>query len=272
MELAKQHVPDLSDASVVVIGAGKMGRTAAKRLRAEGAQHIYVTNRTIKRAQDVIAEIGQGQAVEMPGLTDAIASADLVVTSTGASHFILTPQNVGEAMQQRPGRPLVIVDIAVPRDADPAVAQIAGVRLIDIDGLKGVVDATLQARREAIPHVEEIIDEYIERFGHWYQSRTAVPVIASLTQKAELIRKREMERLFARCPELTERERMLITGSSLTIISKLLHNVVTKIRDKAVSNHAEALSHARILDELFDLQISDQVPAPAMPDLLDAEE
>lgn len=272
IDMAKQHVPDLSDASVVAIGAGKMGRTAAKRLRAEGAQHIYVTNRTIRRAQDVIAEIGHGHVFEMPGLSGAIASADLVVTSTGASHFILTPENIGEAMLERPGRPLVIIDIAVPRDADPAIAEIPGVRLIDIDGLKGVVDSTLQARREAIPHVEEIIDEYIERFGHWYQSRTAVPVIASLTQKAELIRKREMERLFARCPELSERERMLITGSSLTIISRLLHNVVTKIRDKAVSNHAEAISHARILDELFDLQISDQVPAATISDLLDAEE
>ena len=272
IDLAKQCVPDLADASVVIIGAGKMGRTAAKRLRAEGAQHIYVTNRTMKRAQDVIAEIGHGHAIEMPGLTDAIASADLVVTSTGASHFILTPQNVGEAMQQRPGRPLVVIDIAVPRDTDPAVAEIPAVRLVDIDGLKGIVNSTFESRREAIPHVEEIIDEYIERFGNWYQSRTAVPVIASLTQKADAIRKREMERLFARCPELTERERMLITGSSLTIISKLLHTVVTKIRDKAVSNHAEALSHARILDELFDLQISDHVPAAITPDLLDAEE
>ena len=272
VDLAKERVGDLSDASVVLIGAGKMGRTAAKRLRAEGAQHIYVTNRTISRAQDVIATIGHGHAIEMPGLTDAIASADIVITSTGASHFILTKDKVAEAMRNRPSRPLVIVDIAVPHDADPQIAEIPYVSLVDIDGLKTVVDVTLQARREAIPHVEEIIDEYIERFGHWYQSRAAVPVIASLTQKAELIRKREMERLFARCPDLSERERMLITGSSLTIISKLLHTVVTKLRDKTVSNHAEALSHARILDELFDLQISDHVPANVAPDLLDAPE
>ncbi len=271
IEAAKERIADLSDASVVVIGAGKMGRTAAKRLRAEGAQHIYVTNRTMSRAQDIIAEIGYGHAVEMPGLTDTIASADLIVTSTGASHFILTPENVGEAMVRRPGRPLVIIDIAVPRDADPQLAQIPNVAIVDVDGLKGVVDSTLHARREAIPHVEEIIEEYIERFGDWYQSRTAVPVIASLTQKAEAIRKRELERLFARCPELSERERMLITGTSLTIISKLLHDVVTKIRDKAVSNHAEALTHARVLDELFDLQISDQVPAVNLADL-DAQE
>lgn len=261
IDAAKERVEDIKQASVVVIGAGKMGRTAAKRLRAQGAQHIYVTNRTMSRAQDIIAEIGHGHAVEMPGLTDAIASADLVVTSTGASHFILTMENVGEAMKRRPNRPLVIIDIAVPRDADPQLAQIPGVSIVDVDGLKGAVDLTLQARREAIPHVEEIIEEYVERYGAWYQSRTAVPVIASLTQKAEAIRKHELDRLFARCPELSERERMLITGTSLTIISKLLHDVVTKIRDKAVNNHAEALTQARVLDELFDLQISDHVPS-----------
>lgn len=264
VDMAKTKVPDLGDASVVVVGAGKMGRAAARRLRSEGAQHIYVTNRTMTRAQDLIAEIGHGEAVEMPGLTDAISSADIVVTSTGASHFVLTRENVGEAMSRRASRPLVIIDIAVPRDADPQIAELPNVTLIDVDGLKGIVESTIAARREAIPHVEEIIEEYIERFGHWYQSRAAVPVITSLTQKAETIRKQELERLFARCPDLSERDRMLITGSSLTIISKLLHTVVTKIRDKAVTNHAEALTHARMLDELFDLKIGDHVqPLPS---------
>ena len=271
VDMVKTKVPDLAEASVVVVGAGKMGRAAARRLRAEGARHIYVTNRTMARAQDVIAELGHGHAVDMPGLTDAVASADVVVTSTGASHFILTRENVGEAMRRRRSRPLVIVDIAVPRDADPQVTEIEGVTLVDVDGLKGIVDSTLQARREAIPHVEEIIEEYIERFGQWYRSRAAVPVIASLTQKAETIRSRELDRLFARCPELSERDRMLITGSSLTIISKLLHTVVTKMRDKAVTNHAEALTQARMLDELFDLNVTEQIHAP-LPADTDAQE
>jgi len=207
----------------------------------------------------------------MPGLPEAIAAADVIITSTGASHFILTYENVARAMQARPHRPLAIVDIAVPRDADPAVAALPGVSLVDIDGLKDAVDSTLQMRREAIPHVEEIIAEYIERFGRWYQSRASVPVIASLTQKADLIRKRELERLFARCPELTQRERMLITGTSMTIISKLLHNAVTTIKDKAASNNAEALTQARILDELFDLQTS-ETPVSLARDPLDAQE
>lgn len=259
IDLAKSRLGSLDRRSVVVIGAGKMARTAAKRLRAEGAQRLIVTNRTISRAQDLIAEIGFGHAVEMPGLGDALAAADVVLTSTGASHFILNEQNVASAMRLRPDRPLFIIDIAVPRDADPQVSQIPNVSIVDIDGLNGVVEERLAVRREAVPQVEEIIDEFIERFQNWYQSRVAVPVIASLTQKAETIRTTELQRLFARCPDLTERERMLVTGMSLTIVSKLLHSAVTKIRDKAVSNHAEALTHARILDELFDLHVAEAV-------------
>jgi glutamyl-tRNA reductase len=190
----------------------------------------------------------------MPGLTDAMKGADIVVTSTGASHFLLTPGNVAEAMLARPDRPLFIIDIAVPRDVDPEAARIGGVRIVDVDGLKGVIDVTLEHRREAIPLVEEIIAEHTERFQQWYQSRVAVPVISSLVGRAEAIRDNELARLFGRCNELTERERMLITGMSMTIVSKLLHNAITKIRDKAIVNRAEALTHAQVLDELFDLR------------------
>ena len=252
---AHQHVGELRGKRVLVIGAGKMGSLAARRLKAEGASDIVVLNRSHKRAQSVADELGGvGRAAEMPGLVTALRDADVVVTSTGASHFVLTPGNVAEAMLARPDRNLFIVDIAVPRDVDPEVTRIAGVGLVDVDGLKDVVDVTLEKRREAIPLVEEIITEHVERFGQWYQSRVAVPVIASLVGRAESIRESEVERLFARCPELTDRERMLIAGMSLTIVSKLLHGAITKIRDKAVENRAEALTHARMLDELFDLR------------------
>ncbi|GAC1415290.1 MAG: glutamyl-tRNA reductase [Candidatus Velthaea sp.] len=253
VDFAKRHVGNLDDKSVLVIGAGKMGALAAKRLKSEGAREISIINRSHHKAREVVEELGIGRAIEMPGLVEAMQTTDIVVTSTGASHFILTPGNMAEAMLARPARPLFIVDIAVPRDVDPDVARIPGVHVVDIDALKNVVEDNLVHRREAIPLVEEIISEHAERFQQWYQARVAVPVISSLTQKAEAIRESEVERLFARCPDLTERERMLITGTSLTIISKLLHTAVTKIRDKAVENHAEALTHALILDELFDL-------------------
>jgi glutamyl-tRNA reductase len=254
---AKQHVGELRGKSVLVVGAGKMGALAARRLRDEGASEIVVLNRSHKRARDLSEGLGRtARVVEMPGLIDALKAADVVVTSTGASHFIITPGNVAEAMLARPNRPLFIVDIAVPRDVDPEVTRLNGLGLVDVDGLKGVVDDIIDKRREAIPLVEEIIAEYVERFQQWYQSQVAIPVIASLTKKAEAIRESEVERLFARCGDLTERERSLITGTSLTIVSKLLHSAITRIRDKASENRAEALTHARILDELFELRAS----------------
>lgn len=258
IELAKRRLGSLEGRDVLVIGAGKMGSTAAKRFRSEGARNLAVLSRTVKRTQEVIAQIGAGEALEPAELIAALASADIVVTSTGASHFVLTPDNVGAAMARRPQRPLFVIDIAVPRDAHPAIAEIAGVTLVDIDGLKSHVDEKLEVRRAAIPHVEEIVAEYVDRFQQWYRGRATVPVIASLTQKAEAVRAAELDRLFARCPELSERERMLITGTSLTIISKLLHTVVTRLREKASLDRSEAIAHARLLEELFELDVADR--------------
>lgn len=260
IDLAKAHFGTLRDRNAAVIGAGKMGRTAAKRFHAEGTQNLIVTNRTSKNAHDVVSEIGFGNAVDLAGLADVLASADVVVTSTGAPQFVLAPDIVTEAMARRANQPLFIVDIAVPRDVHPDVASIPGVTVVDIDKLKSHVEEKLEVRREAIPQVEEIVGEYLERFGHWYQSRVAVPVIASLTKKSERIRAAELERLFSRCPNLTERDKMLITGMSMTIISKLLHTVVTKIRDKTINNHSEALDHVRVLDELFELNVAQPAP------------
>jgi glutamyl-tRNA reductase len=255
IELAKQHLGDISGLTVMVVGAGKMGTAAAKRLRHEGCTAVFVANRSRRRARAVVDELGTGTAVEFPGLVEAMKHADIVVTSTGASHFVLGVDDVTEAMAARPERRLFVVDIAVPRDADPDIASIPNVFLADIDRLKGIVDVTLEKRRAAIPLVEEIIAEHAERFARWYQSRVAIPVVSTLFQKAEAIRSAEIERLFARCQDLDERERMLITGASLTIISKLLHSVASKLRARATSNRAEAITLALLLDDLFDLRM-----------------
>jgi glutamyl-tRNA reductase len=252
VELAKQRFGTLAGKTVLVIGAGKMGTLAAKRLRGEGAD-LMVANRSHQGARSAVEAAGAGTAVEMPELVAALSRSDIVITSTGASHFVLGPGNVAEAMLARPERPLFIIDIAVPRDADPDVARIPGVSVADIDHLKDLVDLTLEGRRAEVPLVEEIVTEHAERFARWYRSRAAVPVVSSLVQKAEAVREAEIERLFARCPELSERERMLITGASLTIVSKLLHGVVTKLRDSAGSERDETISLATLLDELFDL-------------------
>jgi glutamyl-tRNA reductase len=256
IEAARSELGTLRGKSILIVGAGKMGRGAVKRLRQEGTQRVVVANRTLSRSRELVGDAGFGEAVEMPDIADALAAADVVVASTGASNFVLDEARVRSAMARRPDRALFIVDIAVPRDVDPAVTSVANVSLVDIDGLKTVVNERLDLRREAIPAVEEIIAEYVERFENWYRSRVAVPVIARLTQKAETIRAAELERLLARCPDLDERERMLVTGMTMTIVSKLLHSAILRIREQASLDHAEALSSARVLEELFELGTS----------------
>jgi glutamyl-tRNA reductase len=243
-----------------------MGSLAARRLRLEGCGQLMLANRSHHKARQLVAGLGAGETIDMGDLVEAIRRADIVFTSTGATHFVLTRDNVAAAMAGRAERPLFIVDIAVPRDVEPEVASIANVGLADIDALKGLVEVTLERRRAAIPLVEEIIAEHGERFAQWHQSRVAIPVVTSLVQKAESIRAAEIERLLARCPELSERERMLITGASLTIISKLLHSVVTRLRERATANRAEALSFAEILDDLFDLRGRAEERAAALDD------
>jgi glutamyl-tRNA reductase len=258
VEAARARLQTLEGTSILVVGAGKMGRAAVKRLRQEGAGRVIVVNRTLARSRDLVGEAGFGEAVEMPELAAALSEADVVVASTGSSDFVLDEASVRRAMEGRPQRPLFIVDIAVPRDVDPAVAEIPSVSLVDIDGLKSVVNERLDLRREAIPAAEEIIAEYVERFENWHRSRVAVPVIARLTQKAEAIRVAELERLFARCANLDERERMLVTGMTMTIVSKLLHSAILKMREQATSDHAELLSSARVLEDLFELNLSSE--------------
>ncbi len=254
IELARRRVGTLADKTIAIVGAGKMGSLAAKRLRREeGCGDLLIVNRSQSRARELVDELQAGEALEFPGLGRALERADVVLASTGATHFVLRPENVAAAMAARPERPLFIVDIAVPRDVDPEVAAIPNVTLADIDALKDVIEITLEQRRAEIPRVEEIVTEHAARYTHWYETRIATPIVASLVEKAEAIRAAEIERLFTRCPELSERDRTLITGASLTIVSKLLHGVVTKLRERAAGDRSEAEALAQLLDELFDL-------------------
>ncbi|HEY1682455.1 MAG TPA: glutamyl-tRNA reductase [Candidatus Tumulicola sp.] len=259
VELAKSRLGTLNGASVVVLGTGRMARAAVRRLRQEGARRVAIASRTMSRAQDVADELGGTRPIDMSEMVDALAECDLVVTATGSPEFVLECNDVMAAMQRRPDRAMFVIDVAVPRDVDPAVAEIPNVALVDVDGLKSVVDEKLVVRRDAIPDVEEIIDEVSERFERWYRSRDALPIIAELTRKAETIRIAELERLFARCPELSEREKLLVTGLTMTLVSKLLHSVILKVRERATSDGAQALSYARVLDDLFELDLAQHI-------------
>ena len=148
---------------------------------------------------------------------------------------------------------MFFIDIAVPRDVDPLVALIPGVLVADIDKLSETVDSTLEHRQQAIPLVEDIIHAHVVQFEQWYRSRVTAPVVASLARKAEALRQAELARFFARCPELDKRQRSLVTGLSLRIVSKLLHPAITAIRDCADDHVAETVERARLIDEIFAL-------------------
>lgn len=253
-----QRGGSLRGATVAIAGAGKMGRTALRRLRDEGVARVVVANRTLSNATALVEELGFGDAIEMSTLPAALASADVLVASTGASQFVVT-KSMLEAARAGLERPMLVIDLAVPRDVDPEVAELPGVSLIDVDGLRPVIDERLEIRRDAIPDVEAIIARYLDRFSRWYRTRFAMPAIASLTQKAESIRIAELERLFARLPDLTDRERELVTGMSTSIVSKLLHSAIANIREKATESEAEVLSHVRVLDELFELNLAARI-------------
>jgi glutamyl-tRNA reductase len=261
VEMAKAKLGTLDGAEVLVLGTGRMARAASRRLRQEGARRVAIASRTMSRARDAANELGDARPVEMGEIVDALASSDLVVTATGSPEFVLQYDDVARAMAQRPDRPLFAIDVAVPRDADPSITDIPNVGLVDVDGLKEVVDEKLLVRRDAIPDVEEIVGEVADRFERWYRSRDAMPIIATLTRKAEAIRVAELDRLFARCPELSEREKLLVTGLTMTLVSKLLHSVILKVRERASSDQAQALSYARVLDDLFELDLTQHIAA-----------
>jgi glutamyl-tRNA reductase len=250
---AKHVLGSLDDKKIVLFGAGKMGRTAAKRLKLEGAREWVVVNRTRERAEELVSDLGIGAAAGLPELPAALRDADIVISSTGALTFVLTPDLVAAAMAGRAHRPLFLIDIAVPRDVDPAVAAIPGVSLTDIDRLSETIDVTLEHRQAAIPLVEQIIDAHVMTFEHWYHAHETLPVAASLARKAEALREAELERLFARCPGLDKRERMLVTGLSRRIVSKLLHPAMVSIRPASAEQLADSVARARLIDQIFAL-------------------
>lgn len=267
VELAARR-KEIRSASVVVIGAGRMGATVARHLAARGAADIAIVNRTLSRAQTLAEEIG---AVARPfaDATALVAQADLAISAVGSGPYIVTADELRERMRTRSSRPLLIVDIAAPHDVDPAVASIDGVTLHELSDLRQVVEENLGSRRAAIPQVESIVESLAADYMRWYQSRAAVPLIAGLRKRAEQIRAGEIEKLFARHPELDEQQRAAIVQTSVSIINKLLHVPVTRLRE-SVAETAESSDAAQVLGKLFDLagieeQIERQFTASLTP-------
>lgn len=252
VDLARRTFPSdsLEGKKVVIVGAGKMGRLAARSLAAAGAHDLTVVNRSEARGED-LAALFDGEARSLDDVDEAIRDADILICSTTAPEPVLHHEQVAKAMAGRADRALFIVDIAVPRDVDPASAEVPGVVLRDIDDLKGVVETNMGSRMGEISKIEEIITGAVDRFIEWERSTEFAPTAAALVAKADLIRRVEMERISGVLGELTDEQRAAIDHLSRRMVSKILHTPLDRV--KKMSSSKQGYVHLAALRELFEL-------------------
>lgn len=255
VRLAEQVVGDLQPRRVLVIGAGEMSELAVEALRVRGVRQVTVVNRTRQRAAR-LAERWGGQAFGFEQLAEVMQPADIVIASTGAPHTLIDPPLVQAVMSSRPAQPMVIIDIAVPRDVNPAVKGTPGVHVFDMDDLQSHLEGSIADRQHEIPHVEAIVDQEVAAFEAWLRGVEVMPVIADLRQKAEEIRQRELERALRHLPDLDPQAREHIQHLSRALVNKLLHEPTLRLRAEA--NNGHAAEYAATVRDLFGLVTESQ--------------
>lgn len=248
--LARELRGTLSGLQVLVVGAGEMGALTAKALMDQGAQGIIVSNRSYPRAVE-LARQWNGCAVTFDRLSQAMAQVDLIISATDAPHPVICRDTVTAVMAQRPDHPLLIIDIAVPRDVEPEVGTLPGVHLYDIDALQRMVEQNLAERRAEIPKVEAIVAEEVADCMTWFRALEVVPTIVELRRRAEAIRQAEVEQALRRLNGLSEKEREIVEMLSRRIVNKLLHEPTVRLKQHA--NSHSGFYYTEAIRELFGL-------------------
>lgn len=251
VSLAKKIFPDLATKHIVILGAGKMGELAAKNLQGSGVEHITVINRTFEKAQ-ALAKQFRGQARSAHEFDDALLEADIFISSTDSKDFVLTKDMLAPIVEHRQGKPLFIVDIALPRDIDPAIATLDGISLNDIDDLQGVVDQNNHSRQMASEQIEMMIEKEIVEFNDWVKTLGVVPIISSLREHALSIQADTMKSIERKIPGLTERERKVISKHTKSIINQLLKQPI--LQAKELSGGPEADEALQLLTKIFGIE------------------
>ncbi len=249
VEMATERLGSLVGRRVLVIGAGEMGEGIAAALVHAGANDIVVANRTAARAEQLADRIG-GRVVPFSDLSSALAGADVVLTCTGAGSTLID-FHLLESSRVRSSAPLLIVDIAVPRDVAPEVTQLPGVTLLNLDDLRDWAGRALLLRAEEALLVNDIVSEEVERFAVESTARQAAPLVAQLRQRAEAVRLSEIERFSARLASLDDAQRAALEAVTKGIIAKLLHSPSVKLKDDAGTPQGER--NAATVRDLFDL-------------------
>ncbi len=232
VELAREIFGSLSGKRVLLVGAGKMAEAAARHLKRAGVSEIQVTNRTRERAEALAAEF-DGKAIGYETFLTTLATVDIVLASSSAPHYILTREQVRGVTKQRRNRPMFLIDIAVPRNIEPAVNELEGVFLYDIDDLDRVVNTNLKGRIEVAAEAEEIIREEVERMMARLRVREVTPTIVSLQEQLEQLRTNEIERARGRLGALTPQQEEAVESITRGIVNKIAHGPISELRKQA---------------------------------------
>ena len=254
VELARTIFGSLHGHSVMIIGSGKMGELAAKHLRRSGANRIFVTNRTRARAEEM-AQLFNGRVVEYASFLQTLPEIDIIIASSGAPHYILTREDMQRVISARRNKPMFLIDIAVPRNIEPAVNEIEGVFLYDVDDLEGVVSANIKEREHQARQAEAIVEEEVERMMARLKIEEVTPTIVGLQEQFEEIRAAEVMRALRRLPSLTpeQREQVEAQIQALTksIVNKIAHGPISELRNNA--GHPEGTHVIDAIRKVFHL-------------------
>ncbi|WIL46663.1 glutamyl-tRNA reductase [Bacillus bombysepticus] len=254
VELGKKIFGELTDCHVLILGAGKMGELALQNLYGSGARKVTVMNRTLSKAE-VMAEKYMGHAKSLSELQCALLEADILISSTGASEYVITKEMMTKVEKMRSGRPLFMVDIAVPRDIDPAIDELEGSFLYDIDDLQGVVEANRSERLKEAEKIQFMIEEEIVLFKTWLSTLGVVPLISALRDKALAIQSETMVSLERKIPNLSDREKKVISKHTKSIINQLLKDPILVAKEIAAEEGAS--EKLALFAKIFDLETED---------------
>jgi glutamyl-tRNA reductase len=245
---------DLAGRAALILGAGEVAELAAQCLVAEGVHVTLVANRTFERARAIADRMG-ARALTLDDAWPHFAGTDIVICSTAAPHAVVTWERVAPAIAQRGGRPLCVLDLAVPRDVEPAVGQLENVFLYNIDDLQTVAAQAAARRREEVPAAERIVDEEVDRFWGWLEGLGVVPAIKMFRGRMDAVREAELQRVLRRLPHLAEGDRALVEQLSHALMNKFLHQPTVALKRAAEAGSGDELLTA--LRALFDLEESE---------------
>jgi len=251
--LAQQVFGELDGCRVLLVGAGHIAELSARSLATRGATIAFVANRSVQHAAELAGRFG-AEGIDLAAAAGALAAVDVVVSSTGSPGHVLSRADVEDALRSRKGRPLFLIDLAVPRDLDPAIHELDACYLYDIDDLESVVASSLAGRRREAARAEAIVAEEAEGFREWLASREVVPAIASLRAWAEEIRSSELARARGRLG-LSETQEEAVESITAQIVNKLLHPPTVRLKEAAAG--ADGGSYAQAVRHLFGLGDAD---------------